>query len=58
MDETITLSIDCYMCGYKLEFPFRLGVQMAEYCYCPDCQEGVQVYWNGETLLIDRLQQE
>ena len=56
--EEITLSIDCYQCGNKLEFQFRPFVSHAAYCYCPECQEGIQVYMINTTLHIDRLQQE
>ena len=56
--KTIFINIDCYQCGNKLEFPFRLDMQQAEYCYCQECQEGVQVCFNGEVLSIDRLEQE
>ena len=55
---TITMSIDCYQCGNKLEFPFRLDMQQAEYCYCQECREDVQVCFSGEVLSIDRLEQE
>ena len=54
--EEIKLNIDCYQCGKDLEFPFRLFVNHAEYCYCPDCGEGVQVYFNNNRILsIERL---
>jgi len=49
-------SIDCYQCGTKLKFPFRLFDGHADYCYCPDCGEGIQVYFVGENLSIDRLE--
>jgi len=55
--EEITISIDCYQCGEKLTFPFRLFRNHAEYMYCPICQEGVQIYLNGSTLEIDKLTQ-
>lgn len=53
MDE-ISISIDCYGCGTKLETKFRLFINNADYIYCPSCQEGVQIYFNG-VLHIDRL---
>jgi len=56
--EEITIDIDCYQCGTKLQFPFRLFIGHAEYCYCQECQEGVEVYFDQNILHISRLQQE
>ena len=52
---TITISVDCFQCGTKLEFPFKSSLRCSEYCYCPDCQEGVEVRFDGEVLHINRL---
>ena len=51
----IILSIDCYQCGTKLKFPFRMQLSVAEYCYCPDCQEGIEVKFDGQVFTINRL---
>ena len=58
MNKEIYISIDCYKCGTKMEFPFRLGVQQAEYAYCNYCREGVQVTFFNNVLNIDRLEGE
>lgn len=53
--DEITINIDCYQCGTKLQFPFKLRLSLSEYCYCPDCQEGVEIRFDGSILHIDRL---
>ncbi len=57
-DEIITISIDCYQCGTNLQFLFRLLANHTKYSYCQSCQEGVQIYLNGDVLEITRLNQE
>lgn len=51
----ITISIDCFQCGTKLEIPYKLWLTCSEYCYCPDCQEGIEIRFDGEILHINRL---
>lgn len=53
--DVITISIDCFQCGTKLEFPFKLSLTCSEYCFCPDCQEGVEVRFDGSILHVDRI---
>ena len=58
MKMDLIIDIDCYQCGTNISIPFRFGVQQAEYSYCNECQEGVEITSRENTLSIIRLQQE
>jgi len=55
MDETIIMSIDCYDCGNKIEFDYRIFNGAAAYSYCNYCGRGIQVYYNSNILSVDLL---
>jgi len=57
MDEII-IDIDCYNCGFKIQFSFKLLLTHVEHIHCNSCREGIQVYFDQYGLHIDRLEQE
>ena len=56
--DIITMSVDCYDCGNKIEFDYRVFHGAAAYEYCSSCHRGIQVYYNGDVLFIDVLSEE
>jgi len=56
--EKIIIEIDCYQCGTKQKFVVELSGAHADYIYCNECQEGIQLFFKDETLYINRLEQE
>lgn len=54
----IEINIDCYNCGSKLTFVYRLYAGSNDHEYCSECQQGIRLFFDGTMLEIEKVEPE